>query len=56
MAECNHEFIGKSDGIHCIKRGLRLSAAEYAKLLQSKTVEPSEKNKRQTRKKVKTDE
>lgn len=56
MAECNHEFIGKSDGIHCTKCGLHLSATEYAKSLQSKTVEHSEKTKRQTRKKVKTDE
>lgn len=53
MAECNHVFVGKADGVHCIKCNLHLSAAEYEQGLK-----PSgEKPKRQTKKKeVKTDE
>lgn len=53
MAECNHVFIGRSDGVHCTKCGLHMSASEYIKYLNP---EPEEKPKRQTRKKVKTDE
>jgi hypothetical protein len=29
MAECNHVFIGRSDGVHCTKCGLHMRAAEY---------------------------
>lgn len=51
MAECNHSFVGRVDGVHCIKCGLHMSASEYVKYLY-----PEEKTKRQTRKKVKTNE
>lgn len=54
MTECNHAFIGKSDGIHCVKCGLHMSADEYAVYLKPENKE--EKLKRQSRKKVKTDE
>ena len=51
MAECNHVFVGRADGVHCTKCGMHLTAADYAKQLN-----PEEKPKRQSRKKVKTDE
>ena len=54
VAECNHVFIGRSDGVHCTKCGLRMSASDYVKYLNSDKQE--EKPNRQTRKKVKTDE
>lgn len=54
MAECSHLFIGRSDGVHCTKCGLHMSAAEYVKFL--KPEKPEEKPKRQNRKKVKIDE
>ena len=53
MAECNHVFIGRSDGVHCVKCGSHMSAAEYIKYLNP---EPEGKPKRQTRKKVKTND
>lgn len=51
MAECNHAFIGKTDGVHCTKCGLYMSATDYIKFIH-----PEEKPKRKPRKKVKTDE
>lgn len=51
VAECNHVFIGRSDGVHCTKCSLHMSTLEYARYLT-----PEEKPKRQQRKKVKTDE
>lgn len=51
VAECNHVFIGKVDGVHCTKCSLHMSASEYVRYLT-----PEEKPKRQQRKKVKTDE
>ena len=54
MAECNHVFIGKSDGVHCTRCGLHMSAENYAKFLNPEN--PEEKPKRQARKKVKADE
>ncbi len=51
MAECNHVFIGKVDGVHCTKCGLHMSALEYARYLT-----PEEKPKRQTKKKEKANE
>ncbi len=62
MAECNHVFIGRSDGVYCTKCGLYMTAADYAAFLHpDKTaVKPEtqqkEKAKRQTRKRVKNDE
>ena len=57
MAECSHVFMGKSDGVHCLKCGMRMTAKEYCKFLHPETKTPAEeKPKRQTRKKVKTDE
>ena len=50
MAECNHVFIGRSDGVHCTKCGLHMSAAEYVKFLNPE--KPEGKPKRQTRKKL----
>ena len=45
MAECNHVFIGKVDGVHCTKCSLHMSASEYVRYLT-----PEEKPKRQQRK------
>lgn len=57
MAECNHVFIGRADGVHCNKCGLHMSITEYSDYMGSKTTgENKAKPKRQTRKKVKTDE
>lgn len=57
MAECSHVFMGKSDGVHCLKCGMHMTAEEYCKFLNPETKKPAEeKPKRQTRKKVKTDE
>lgn len=33
MAECNHVFIGRSDGVYCTKCGLYMTAADYAAFL-----------------------
>ncbi len=55
MAECKHVFVGRSDGVHCTKCGMHMSAKEYASYLQSGQKDEV-KPKRQTRKKVKTDE
>ena len=30
MSNCNHVFIGRSDGVHCTKCGWHLSGREYA--------------------------
>lgn len=54
MAECTHVFVGKAEGVFCAKCGLCMSASDYVKYLNSDKQE--EKPKRQTRKKVKTDE
>ena len=54
MAECNHVFIGRSDGVNCTKCGLHMSASDYVKFLNPE--KPEEKSKKQTRKKVKADE
>ena len=54
MAECNHVFIGRSDGVHCRKCGMHMSTSDYVKFLNPEKSE--NKPKRQTRKKVKTDE
>ena len=51
MPECKHVFIGKSDGVHCAKCGLHISASEYAKQLSQE-----EKPKRQPKKKVTKDD
>ena len=56
VAECNHVFIGKVDGVHCTKCSLHMSASEYVKLFYTKSEKTTEKPKRQQRKKVKTDE
>ncbi len=31
MAECNHVFIGRSDGVHCVKCSFHMNAWDYAK-------------------------
>ena len=51
MAECNHIFTGRSDGVNCQKCGLRLSVKEYAEHLNK-----DRKPKRRTGKKVMKDE
>lgn len=51
MAECNHIFIGRDDGVHCTKCGLRLSVKEYAEYLNK-----DKKPKRRTGKRVTKDE
>ncbi len=30
MPDCKHVFIGRADGVHCTRCGLKLTAAEYA--------------------------
>lgn len=54
MAECNHVFIGRSDGVYCTKCGLYMNAEDYAAFLHPDKT--AAKPKRQTRKKVKNDE
>lgn len=55
--ECIHEFIGKSDGAHCVKCGLHMTAKEYMDYMRPKMMgENKSKSKRQTRKKVETNE
>ena len=36
MAECEHVFIGRSDGAHCTKCGLHLSGREYSDYCSAK--------------------
>ena len=36
MAECKHTFIGRSDGVHCTRCGIHMTAAEYAVFLKPK--------------------
>ena len=55
MIDCNHEFIGKSDGVHCVKCGLHLSTAKYARHMKQKE-NAQGTPKRRPRKKVKADE
>lgn len=55
MIDCNHEFIGKSDGVHCVKCGLHLSTAEYAQHMKQKE-NAQGTPKRRPGKKVKADE
>ena len=52
MAECNHVFIGKADGVHCNKCDLSMNTMEYARYQQLKA--QNTQLKRQTGKKVKT--
>lgn len=54
MEKCDHVFVGNREGVRCEKCGLRMSASDYVKYLNSDKQE--KKPKRQTRKKVKTDE
>ena len=62
MAECNHVFIGRSDGVHCTKCGLYMTAEDYAAFLHPDQTEAKPKTQqkakptRQTRKRVKNDE
>lgn len=51
MAECKHVFIGKTDGVHCNKCGLKMNTVEYALYQQPKS--QNTQPKRQTGKKVK---
>lgn len=48
--ECDHVFVGRSDGVHCQKCGLHLSGREYVKLLNRG--KPEEKPEKPRRKKV----
>ncbi len=34
MAECNHVFIGKSDGVHCTRCGLHMHWVQFSTLLR----------------------
>lgn len=43
MAKCKHEFIGDSEGVHCIKCGLKLTAEEYAEYCKPKKAEKEKK-------------
>ena len=55
MADCKHVFIGRTDGVHCTRCGLKLSPAEYAALMNPAEDLPAAKPKR-SRKKVSEDE
>lgn len=39
MTNCKHSFIGRSDGIHCGKCGLKLTPQEYAAMAQPAAAE-----------------
>lgn len=39
MTNCRHSFIGKADGVHCAKCGLKLTAQEYAAMAQPSAAE-----------------
>lgn len=39
MTNCKHSFIGKADGVHCAKCGLKLTAQEYAAMAQPAAAE-----------------
>ena len=59
MAECSHVFIGRSDGVHCTRCGLHLTARQYHELLhptepQADTDPPQNKPKRNRKKKEAT--
>ena len=55
MADCKHVFIGRADGVHCTRCGLKLSPAEYANLVNPVETLPETKPKR-GRKKVSENE
>lgn len=38
MVGCKHVFMGKSDGVHCQKCGLHLTAQQYADLCNAKAM------------------
>ena len=44
MTECQHEWVGDSDGVTCAKCGKRLTAEEYRKGLKAE--EPKKGRKR----------
>ena len=54
MAECEHVFIGKPDGAHCVKCGIHMTVTEYLDYMRPKIM--AGKPSRQIRKKVKTGE
>lgn len=39
MAECNHVFIGRVDGVHCVRCGTHMNAQEYEKWLKQSSAE-----------------
>lgn len=39
--ECEHVFVGRSDGVHCQKCGLHLTAEGYKELTEYKPVAES---------------
>ena len=55
MEDCKHVFIGRADGVHCTRCGLKLSPAEYADLVNPVETLPETKPKR-SRKKVSENE
>ena len=55
MAECKHEFIGRTDGIHCVKCGSHMSASEYVKYLHPE-IQKNPKTKRNGGKRVRNNE
>lgn len=36
MANCNHEFIGREDGVYCKKCGIHMTVKEYQESLTTK--------------------
>ena len=36
MSDCHHVFIGRADGVHCTRCGLRMSAREYGEYCAAK--------------------
>lgn len=49
MTDCHHVFIGRTDGVHCTRCGLHLTAQQYHELLHppegQQDIENAEPNK-----------
>lgn len=54
MADCKHVFIGRADGVHCTRCGLKLSPADYAAMMAAP--KPETKKSARTGKRVTANE
>ena len=54
MEDCKHVFIGRADGVHCTRCGLKLSPAEYAAMMAAQ--KPEAKKSARTGKRVTANE